>query len=100
MAIDISGDALSASTVSIGQAVSAYAILLPELRQVRRNSDDEGMRKDVQLGLISGGALTLTIGMMLSRLTQSPTPFITSSGIGVIMIGTYLYALNGKALGI
>lgn len=89
--------ALQAATISIGQTVIAYQFFLPNLREVRRAEvSDTKMRGDVRLGQFAAGAVSASVGAMLSWMTGSSLPLIVTVFIAVIIAAVYQYALNGN----
>lgn len=87
---------ITASTIAIGQTVFSYSYFLPRLSEVRRaNADDPMMRGDVLLGQIAAGAVSMTVGMLLTWMTGSSLPVMTTLAIAVIIAVIYQYALNG-----
>lgn len=91
--------ALGASSIAIGQTVVAYQFFLPRLSEVRRaDPDDRLMRGDVLLGQVAAGAVSISVGGMLTWLTGSRIPLLTSVFIALVIAGLYHYAMNGGAL--
>lgn len=91
---DVAG--ISASTIAIGQTVFAYSYFLPRLQEVRRaDQNDSMMRGDVLLGQLAAGAVSVTVGMLLTWMTGSSLPVMTTLAIAVIIAVIYQYALTG-----
>lgn len=88
--------ALTASSIAIGQTVFAYSYFLPRLSEVRRaEAGDTMMRGDVLLGQLAAGAVSMAVGMLLTWMTGSSLPAMTTLAIAVIIAVIYQYALNG-----
>lgn len=89
-------NALTASSISIGQTVFAYSYFLPRLSEVRRaDAGDPMMRGDVLLGQLAAGSVSMAVGMLLTWMTGSSLPVMTTLSIAVIIAVIYQYALNG-----
>lgn len=88
---------MGVASLAIGQATFAYTAFLPSLREVRRaEPGDPLMRGDVLLGQVAAGSVTLSVGGLLSWMTQSRIPLWTSIAIGAIMAALYQYALTNQ----
>lgn len=93
-------NALSASTLSLGQTVVAYQFFMPRLSEVRRaDPGDADMRTDVMLGQVAAGALTIAVGVMLGVLSGSRLPVVVSMVIALVIAACYHYALNKRGEG-
>lgn len=87
---------VTASTIAIGQTVFSYSYFLPRLSEVRRaDVGDPMMRGDVMLGQLAAGAVSVTVGMLLTWMTGSSLPVVTTLAIAVIIAVIYQYALTG-----
>lgn len=87
---------VTASTIAIGQTVFSYSYFLPRLSEVRRaDAGDPMMRGDVMLGQLAAGAVSVTVGMLLTWMTGSSLPVVTTLAIAVIIAVIYQYALTG-----
>lgn len=90
---DTGGIGLSA--VALGQTTFAYSYFLPPLREVRKAAvSDPDIRGDVLLGQIAAGALSLSVGVLLSWMTGSAYPVYTTLFIAVVIAVVYQYALR------
>lgn len=90
-------DSITASTVSMGQTIAAYSHFLPPIREVRQaSSDDPTMRQDVLIGQVAAGAITLSVGMMSTWLTNSAIPATVALTIAVVIALVYEYALKTR----
>jgi len=87
--------AVSAATISLGQTVVAYQFFLPRLDTVR-NANPEEIRGDVMLGQVAAGALSLSVGLLLSSMTGSHLPTFTALFIAVVIAAVYQYALSRR----
>jgi hypothetical protein len=88
---------ITASTIAIGQTVFTYSYFLPRLQEVRRaERNDSMMRGDVLLGQLAAGAVSVTVGMLLTWMTGSSMPVMTTIAIAVIIAVIYQYALVGE----
>lgn len=92
------GNAITASTVSIGQTVYAYSFFLPKISEVRRaEPTDTYMRSDVLIGQIAAGSVSMAVGTLLSWMTGNPLPVYTTLFIAIVIAVIYQYAmLNGE----
>lgn len=91
------GAALAVSSIAIGQTVSAYQFFLPPLREVRQaGPDDQTMCRDVYVGQVAAGAVSIGVGMMLSFLTGSKLPAFISLFIALIIAGIYHYTMRSQ----
>lgn len=89
--------AVSAASVSIGQTVFAYSYFLPRLSEVRRSDVADGsMRGDVLLGQVAAGAVSMSVGVLLSWMTGNYLPAVTTLVIAIIIAVVYQYAMNGN----
>lgn len=87
-------NAITASTVSIGQSIFAYSFFLPRLSEVRRaDPEDPHIRGDVMLGQLAAGSVSMAVGAMLSWMTASQVPAMTTLFIAAIIAAIYQYAL-------
>lgn len=86
---------ISAASISIGQTAYLYAQFLPPLREVRQSSDST-TRGDVLLGQVAAGSVSLAVGMLLSWMSGSYLPALTTVAIAVIIASVYQYAMNGN----
>jgi Na+/glutamate symporter len=94
------GNALSASTLSLGQTVVAYQFFMPRLSEVRRaDPNDADMRTDVMLGQVAAGSLTVAVGIMLGALTGSKMPTFVSVVIAGVIAACYHWALCKRGEG-
>lgn len=92
---DAAGTSVAAS-VAIGQTVAAYSYFLPRLPEVREASkDDSTMVNNVRLGQVAAGAVSLTVAGLLSWLTRSPIPVITTLFIAAVLAAIYQIAMFG-----
>lgn len=87
---------ISASAVAIGQTVFAYSYFLPRLSEVRR-ANDHDTRGDVLLGQVAAGSVSVTVGALLSWMTGSSVPVLTTLLIAAIIAVIYQYAMNGSS---
>jgi hypothetical protein len=88
-------DLLGPVTLSVTQGISAFAVFLPKLTDVRKAAtDDPNMAGDVRLGEVAASTLTLGIGMVCSSLTGSPVPTFTALIVSVVLIVIYESALR------
>lgn len=88
---------IAASSIAIGQTVFNYSYFLPRLGEVRRaEPGDSMMRGDVLLGQLAASAVSVTVGMLLTWMTGSSLPVMTTIAIAVIIAVIYQYALNGS----
>jgi hypothetical protein len=91
---DVAG--LSTASLTIGQTVFTYSYFMPPLREVRKaNPDDPDMRGDVLMGQLAAGSVSMSVGMMLTWMTGSKAPVMTTLFIAVVIAVLYQYALNG-----
>lgn len=89
--------AVSVSAIAIGQTVVAYQFFLPRMSDVRRASPaDTAMQKDVIVGQLGAGALSLAVGGLLAVLTRSATPVYASLFVAAVIAVVYHYAMNGS----
>lgn len=86
----------TASTIAIGQTVFAYSYFLPRLSEVRR-ANDAATRGDVLLGQLAAGSVSLAVGGLLSWMTSSSLPVLTTLLIAAIIAAVYQFAMNGVA---
>lgn len=87
--------AVGAASIAIGQSVTSYQFFLPRLAEVREaDSGDQVMRSNVYTGQVAAAAVSISVGVMLSMLTDSKIPLFTSVFIALIIAGMYHYALN------
>lgn len=97
MAVD--GSVMAAATVSLGQCVTAYSIFLPPLREVRQASArDSVMRGDVRLGQVAAGAVSFSVGTVLSYLTKSAIPLVVAMLTTLVIAAIYETALGGERI--
>jgi hypothetical protein len=88
--------ALTASSIAIGQTVFAYSYFLPPLREVRRaDPNDPDVRGDVILGQVAAMAVSLSIGGLVTWMTGSTIPVLTTIAVAVVIAIIYHYALQG-----
>jgi hypothetical protein len=89
--------ALSVASISIGQTAYSYAQFMPPLREVRKaGGADTDMRGDVLLGQAVAGTISITIGVLLSMMTDSHLPAVMAIAVALIIAAAYQYALNGN----
>jgi hypothetical protein len=94
MAVDPGG--LSSASIAIGQTVFTYSYFMPPLRDVRKaDRGDPDMRGDVLLGQLAAGSVSMSVGMMLTWMTGSRAPVMTTLFIAFVIGVLYQYALNG-----
>lgn len=87
--------AVGAASISLGQTVVAYQFFLPRLSEVRRaDPSDPLLSGDVYLGQVAAGAVSVSVGVMLSALTGSRVPLYTSLFMALVIGGLYHYALR------
>lgn len=87
--------AVGAASISLGQTVVAYQFFLPRLSEVRRaDPNDPLLSGDVYLGQVAAGAVSVSVGVMLSALTGSRVPLYTSLFMALVIGGLYHYALR------
>lgn len=86
---------ISAASISIGQTAYLYAQFLPPLREVRQNNDSS-TRGDVLLGQVAAGSVSLAVGILLSYMSGSYLPTMTTLAIAAIIATVYQYAMNGN----
>lgn len=83
------------AAVALGQTTFAYSFFLPPLREVRKSApDNPDVRGDVLLGQVAAGALSLSVGALLSWMTSSPYPVYATLFIAVVIAAVYQYALG------
>lgn len=88
--------ALTASSIAIGQTVFAYSYFLPPLREVRRASpNDPDMRGDVYMGQAAAMAVSLSVGGLVTWMTGSSIPILTSVAVAIVIAVIYHYAMRG-----
>jgi hypothetical protein len=88
-------DALGPSSIAISSATSAFIGFLPRFQDIRRaEPDDEGMRKDVQLGMVAAFAVSMGIGLIVSNATGSPYPAGVALLMCLILFGCYQAAFK------
>jgi hypothetical protein len=86
--------AVAASTIAIGQTVTAYQFFLPRLSDVRRaDSGEPEVRGDVVMGQLAAGALSIGVGAMISWLTGSAIPVMIALFTAGIIAAIYHYAM-------
>ncbi len=91
------GSGITASTIALGQTGFLYSWFLPKLSEVRRaDPADPTMRGDVLLGQIAAGSVSMTVGLLLSFLTDSKLPVITTLFVAIVIAVVYQYAMGGK----
>jgi hypothetical protein len=89
--------AIPVSAIAIGQTVGAYAFFLPKLSEVRRaDPGDVSMQRDVALGQVGAGGVSLTVGLLLAWLSSSSIPIWVTLFIAGIVASVYHYAMNGS----
>jgi len=87
--------AVGAASIAIGQSVASYQFFLPRLAEVREaEPDDPNMRSNVYLGQVAAASVSISVGVMLSMLTDSKIPLVTSVFIALVIAGMYHYAMN------
>jgi hypothetical protein len=92
---DAAGTSVAAS-VAIGQTVAAYSFFLPRLPDVREAPrDDTTMVNNVRLGQVAAGAVSMTVAGLLTWLTRSPIPVITTLVIAAVLAAVYQVAMFG-----
>jgi hypothetical protein len=97
--MSVDGASVAAATVALGQSVTAYSIFLPPLREVRQASTrDSVMRGDVRLGQVAAGAVSLSVGTILSYLTKSAVPLVVSLITTLVIAAIYETALTGERI--
>lgn len=85
---------ISAASIAIGQTAYTYAQFLPSLREVRQaGPTDMTMRGDVLLGQVTAGMVSMTVGWLLSWMSGSQLPLLTTLAIAIIIAAAYQYAL-------
>lgn len=88
--------ALTASSVAIGQTVFAYSYFLPRLSEVRRaDPGDPAMRGDVLLGQVAAGSVSLAVGGLVTWMTGSSIPVLTTLAVAGVIAVIYQYAMSG-----
>jgi hypothetical protein len=88
--------ALTASSIAIGQTVFAYSYFLPPLREVRRaDPGDPDVRGDVILGQVAAMAVSLSIGGLVTWMTGSTIPVLTTIAVAIVIAIIYEYAMRG-----
>lgn len=89
--------ALSVAGISIGQTAYSYAQFMPPLREVRKaGRGDAEMRGDVLLGQVVAGSISITIGVLLSMMTDSHLPAMMTIAVALIIAAAYQFAMNGN----
>jgi hypothetical protein len=88
-------EALGPSSIAISSATSAFMGFLPKFQDVRRaEANDDGMRKDIKLGMIAAVSVSMGIGIIVSNLTGSPYPAIVTFLMCLVLAGCYQAALR------
>jgi hypothetical protein len=86
---------ITGTTIALGQTIGAYQFFLPKLLDIRKASPvDATMRNDVRMGQLAAGAVSLSIGALLSWMMSSPLPVVVTIMIALINGGLYQYALQ------
>lgn len=87
------------SAISLGQTITAYSFFLPSLQEVRRSAPaDSDMQADVRMGQFAAAGLSIGVGMMLTNLTGSWTPFWVAVFIAAIIASSYEVAMRSERL--
>jgi hypothetical protein len=84
---------LGTSTLAISQSVIAFTAFLPNFVEVGK-SDKKAIEGQVRLGETAAVVIALSIGALLSWLSQSPFPFMISSVMSFVLISLYEVALR------
>jgi hypothetical protein len=86
---------VTGATVAVGQTGFLYSWFLPSLREVRQaTADDRSMRGDVLMGQIAAGSVSVTVGVLLSWMTGSSIPALTTLFVAALIGAIYSYAMN------
>lgn len=81
------------ATLAITQSVVAFTAFLPNFTEIGR-SDKEAITGEVRLGETAAVVIALSIGGLLSWLTQSTIPLFVSALMTSILIAMYEVALR------
>lgn len=81
------GPALLAAT----QGISAFTVLMPTLKDVRRASPDDAdqTKKDVRVGEFAACTITLAVSALIAVLVKNTVPVIIGLVICAVMIFVY-----------
>lgn len=90
----------AAAAISVGQAVTVYSLFLPPLTEVRRaTSNDPMVRADVRTGQLGAAIVVVSIGMILSSMTNSQLPFAISVLMSAVIAAVYEFAMRNNGSG-
>lgn len=81
------------ASLSISQAVISFTAFLPNFVEVGR-ADKGQIEGEVRLGEAAATIVALSIGALLSWLSNSPVPFAISSLMALVLVAMYETALR------
>lgn len=84
---------IGSASLSISQAVISFSAFLPNFVEVGK-ADKEDVENEVRLGEFAATAVALSIGALLSWLSQSGVPFLIAALMCLVLISTYETALR------
>lgn len=84
------------ASLAISQTVGSFQFFLPRLSDVRKAdiNADPGMVGDVRMGEVAASALCIGVGTMVSSLTKSAVPVLTSVLVAALLICIYEMTLR------
>lgn len=92
----MSDNAAVGTTLGITQTVSLFTVLMPPVTDINRHrpDDDHPFTSDVRQAELIAGGLSLTVGVVLSRVENSWTPFTVTAFLVAALIFAYEYTLR------
>lgn len=84
---------MGSSSLALSQSVIAFTAFLPNFVEVGK-SEKEDIQGEVRLGEAAAVVIALSIGTLLSWLTQSYAPFLVASLMTFVLVAMYEIALR------
>ena len=84
---------LGTSTLAISQTVFAFTAFLPNFIEVGKSNKDD-IAGEVRLGETAAVVIALSIGALLSWLSDSYIPLYIAALMGMVLVGMYETALR------
>lgn len=83
----------SMTLVSTSQTLTIFTAMMPDFPVVRR-STDEATRNDVRTAEVTASVISLGISFGVALTVGSPTPFIATLALCLVLAGTYEYVMS------
>lgn len=90
------GHGMVGATLSVTQTISLFTVLMPPITDIHHHNGDSShpFATDVRQAELVAGTLSLSVAAIMARIEDSWTPFIATSILVAVLIGSYEYTLR------